>query len=319
MASEFNAKASRAKRPCPLWVDAFQRDTQHLEADEIGAYMLLLMAMWTRESCDFPNDDTRLARVCRVSLRLWKSRVGPVLRDFLKAEGDVLVSKRLRQEAEYVETEVQKQSDRKRGAYAKPQGSNERDGEEGENSDKSLKRPDATPSADSSTDQPRHYPSQQPNNPTLYGGGDRARGARDGDPGADPPTFRERILEAIGADPVSGLTGPAGKVIGTQADMAEAGRWLDLPGLTEDAIVAEIRAISAQRRGGKLPSTFRYFSDAMQRLSGALTAPALSPTARQPQGISSVSGPPAAPRRPRINPDDYDEKGNRIRPAKHLT
>lgn len=148
---------------------------------------------------------------------------------------------------------------------------------------------------------------------------DAAREARDGDPRADPPTFRERILKAIGADPVSGLTGPAGKVIGTQADMAVARRWLALPGLTEDAIIAEIRAISARRRGGKLPSTFGYFSGAMEDLSGALTAPALSPTARQPQGISSVSGHPAAPRRPRINPDDYDEKGNRIRPAKHLT
>lgn len=81
----FNAAAARAKRPCPLWVDAFQRDTQHLAADEIGAYLLLLMAMWTRESCDFPDDDTRLARVCRVSVRLWKSRIGPTLRTFLNA------------------------------------------------------------------------------------------------------------------------------------------------------------------------------------------------------------------------------------------
>lgn len=295
MASEFNAKASRAKRPCPLWVDAFQRDTQHLEADEIGAYMLLLMAMWTRESCDFPNDDTRLARVCRVSLRLWKSRVGPVLRDFLKAEGDVLVSKRLRQEAEYVETEVQKQSDRKRGAYAKPQGSNERDRDEGEKSDKALKSHDTMSSADSSVDQPRHYPSQQPNNPTLVTAADAAREARDGDLGADPPTFRERILEAIGADPVSGLTGPSGKVIGTQADMAIARRWLALPGLTEDAIIAEIRAISARRRGGKLPSTFRYFSGAMEDLSGALTAPALRPS----QGPAGQAGSNNNPRHAR--------------------
>lgn len=104
--STFNAAQARAKRPCPLWVDAFQRDTQHLEADEIGAYLLLLMAMWTRESCDFPDDDTRLARVCRVSVRLWKSRVGPTIRAFLTTGDGVLFSKRLREEATKVERRI---------------------------------------------------------------------------------------------------------------------------------------------------------------------------------------------------------------------
>lgn len=128
--SGFNAARSRAKRPCPLWVDAFQRDTQHLEADEVGAYFLILMAMWTRESCDFPDDDTRLARVSRVSVRLWKSRIGPVLREFFKTENGSLISKRLREEAAYTERQVKHQSDRKRG----------------ENSDKSLEsnEPDET-------------------------------------------------------------------------------------------------------------------------------------------------------------------------------
>lgn len=98
--SRFNAKASRAKRPCPIWVDAFQRDTQHLEADEIGAYFLILMAMWTRERCDFPNDEARLARVSRISLRLWKARVGPALREFFITENGALYSKALRAEAD---------------------------------------------------------------------------------------------------------------------------------------------------------------------------------------------------------------------------
>lgn len=148
----FNPQAARAKRPCPIWVDAFQRDTQHLEADEIGAYFLILMAMWTRESCDFPDDDSRLARVSRVSTRLWKSRVGPVIREFLSASNGAVFSKRLREEAAYVERQVKQQSDRKTG----------------EKSGNSLKYIDAASSADSSTDEPRDYPSQQPNNPTTY-------------------------------------------------------------------------------------------------------------------------------------------------------
>lgn len=152
----FNAARARAKRPCPLWVDAFQRDTQHLAADEVGAYMLLLMAMWTREGCDFPDDDRRLAAVCRVSPRLWKARIGPVIREFLTAENGALTQKRLREEATYVERQCKAQSDRKSG----------------EKSDNLLNDNDPPTSTDKSTDatsdQSPEHPSQQPNNPTVY-------------------------------------------------------------------------------------------------------------------------------------------------------
>jgi len=134
--SGFNAARSRAKRPCPLWVDAFQRDTQHLEADEVGAYFLILMAMWTRESCDFPDDDARLARVSRVSTRIWKSRIGQVLRPFFRSENGALISERLRREATYVERQVKQQSDRKAS----------------EKSDKSLENNDMDETVDYSTD-----------------------------------------------------------------------------------------------------------------------------------------------------------------------
>jgi uncharacterized protein YdaU (DUF1376 family) len=149
--SDFNAKAARSKRPCPLWVDAFQRDTQHLEADEVGAYMLILMAMWTRETCDFPDDDTRLARVSRVSTRLWKSRIGPVIREFFSVENGTVFSKRLREEATYVERQVTHQSNRKTG----------------EKTPKALKTKDVVKSGDKPPIGPGYYPSQQPNNPTL--------------------------------------------------------------------------------------------------------------------------------------------------------
>lgn len=153
--SKFNSKRARAKRPCPLWVDAFQRDTQHLAADEVGAYMLILMAMWTRETCDFPDDDRRLAAVSRVSARLWKSRIGPVIREFLAVENGALFSVRLRKEATYVERQCKAQSDRKTG----------------EKSTKALKNNKAASTVDNTTgasaDTPPDYPSQQPNNPTL--------------------------------------------------------------------------------------------------------------------------------------------------------
>ena len=74
---QYDPCGARTKRPCPIWIDAFTRKTQHLAADEVGAYLLILMAMWSRKSCDFPDNERQLAQVSRVSLRLWKSRVGP--------------------------------------------------------------------------------------------------------------------------------------------------------------------------------------------------------------------------------------------------
>lgn len=103
MKADFDWRTKRAKRPLPVWIDAFLRDTQHLSPDEVGAYLLILMAMWSRAGCDFPDDDRRLARLCRVSPRLWKTRIGPALRPFFETAGGLLISKRLSVEAEQIE------------------------------------------------------------------------------------------------------------------------------------------------------------------------------------------------------------------------
>lgn len=110
----YNAKAARAKRPCPIWWDAFLRDTMHLDAQGVGAYLLVLGAMWGRESCDLPNDDRKLAVIARVPIKAWKSHVGATIRGFLSVDQNGnLFSKRLREEADYAEKQLQAQSDRK--------------------------------------------------------------------------------------------------------------------------------------------------------------------------------------------------------------
>ncbi len=116
------------------------------------------------------------------------------------------------------------------------------------------------------------------------GGGGSARGAEKPDPKPGEPTFRERLLTAIGADPVSGMIGPNGRTLGTKTDMIEAGRWLTDLGLTEaECLVQAAETISTKRDGP--PSKFSYFTPAMTRLAGAKSAPPLesqTPATTQP-------------------------------------
>ena len=83
-----------------------------------------------------------------------------------------------------------------------------------------------------------------------------------------------------------GVAGPS-KFLGGQSDMAEAARWLALPGMTIDAACAEIAAVTAAKTDGP-PSSFKYFTPAIQRLAAALCAPPLPPDA----GLMPRASPP---------------------------
>lgn len=87
-------------------------------------------------------------------------------------------------------------------------------------------------------------------------------------PPAEAPTLRERILEAAGADPVSGLVGPNGRRLGTPADMQEVAEW-QAAGLTEDEIVAVVTRVMQR---GRQPHSIRYFSGAMREAAQAKKA-----------------------------------------------
>ena len=81
----------------PLWVSDFLGDTIDLDASEIGAYMLLLMAQWNRNGESLPNDSEKLKRICRCG-RGWP-KVWGVLERFFQTDEDGIYSKRLRSEA----------------------------------------------------------------------------------------------------------------------------------------------------------------------------------------------------------------------------
>lgn len=113
--SEFDAKRARSKRPMPMWIDAFRRDTGHLEADEVGAYMNILMCMWSTPSLSLPDDPKRLARAAGVSVRLWNSRMAQSIGCFLTPCQGGVTQTRLAKEAAYVERQVTLQHSRKYG------------------------------------------------------------------------------------------------------------------------------------------------------------------------------------------------------------
>lgn len=134
----------------------------------------------------------------------------------------------------------------------------------------------------------------------IKDGGGGSAAVREADPPQDQ-TDRERILAAMGVGS-DGIAGPS-KFLGGQVDMAQAKRWLEMPSMTLDVVCIEIARITAGKTDGP-PSSFKYFTAAMQRLSGALSAPKLQPTeASLPRG--------SAPAKLwNIDPNDFNPDGS---------
>lgn len=82
----------------PVFTDALIGDTTHLSAEEFGAYFLILCATWRNNAVPFPDDDHRLARICRMSEERWKKRIKPVLAGFFDLTGGAWRQKRLEKE-----------------------------------------------------------------------------------------------------------------------------------------------------------------------------------------------------------------------------
>lgn len=88
-----------------LYVSDFIGDTLHLSTEQIGAYMLLLMAMWNAGG-KLPNDDAKLARVARLSVKKWKA-ISADLMPFFTVDGDAIGHNRLTKELQKSESKSQ--------------------------------------------------------------------------------------------------------------------------------------------------------------------------------------------------------------------
>lgn len=77
----------------PLKTDALLADTQHMSAEEFGAYCRLLFTMW-RHGGQLQNDPVELARVVGVSAKRWEAIAERVMRP-MTTTGSILSQKRL--------------------------------------------------------------------------------------------------------------------------------------------------------------------------------------------------------------------------------
>lgn len=239
----------------PFYPADFEADTSHLTLEEDGAYNRLLRLMWMTPGCSLPDDPQWLARRLRVDDATFERVVAPLLREFFKRRRGRIFSPRLT--AEFAKTSAthfaRVNAGKKGGRPSKSLKSNETD----------ERRAKAGPK------QPE--PEPEPDKKEGGGGG----GAREL---ITDPTLRERILAACGADPVSGLTGPGGGVIGTRIDMQAVERWQSDLGLSEDRILAVIADAMSRKRDGP-PSRLSYFDKPMQREAGSRTRTPLTPIA----------------------------------------
>lgn len=71
-----------------LYVSDFLGDTLELSTEGIGAYMLLLMAMWNAGGT-LPDDDGKLARITRLSIKRWRAVAGDILNFFERDNGRI--------------------------------------------------------------------------------------------------------------------------------------------------------------------------------------------------------------------------------------
>lgn len=81
----------------PIWpvaTDAFIADTTHLDAEQTGAYLMLLMSLWRSPDAKLPMDDKKLCRMARVAPRRWPS-VWSVIADFFTVNGEFVEQKRV--------------------------------------------------------------------------------------------------------------------------------------------------------------------------------------------------------------------------------
>lgn len=253
----------------PFYASDWLAGTRGLTAVETGVYITLVALMYEADG-PVPYDPRRLCRTCGCTPRTFEKAV-----DALMAQGKIALAEGGLTNAR-AKKEIEKR--REKSCAAKKNAANRWR--------KSLKTQCAD-DADASRSQcgsdayqnqsPELESRDIPSPPPLD---DSARAPSSGsvvvatESPPTSPTLREKILVACGADPVSGLTGPNGTVLGTRADMHAVERWRADLGLDDETILAVIVDAMNRKRDGP-PSRLSYFDRPMQREAGSRNRPKL--------------------------------------------
>lgn len=86
----------------PLYVGDYLADTSHLTIEQSGCYLHLLMSQWRVGYV--PDDDAKLAAICRVTRAYFVRHIGPAVRPFFSSDGERLTQGRLERERKKTET-----------------------------------------------------------------------------------------------------------------------------------------------------------------------------------------------------------------------
>lgn len=115
MSEQYDPKAARAKYAVPVWADALLRKTLDMEPQEFGMWHFLIYAMWSRRSLDLPDDDRKLARICRVTVRTWRAKYRESMAEYFEVDGGFWTNDRLTKEAAKTERFLMSQHLRRTG------------------------------------------------------------------------------------------------------------------------------------------------------------------------------------------------------------
>src|SRR5574343_1632377 len=107
----------------PLFTDALLADTEHLENEEFGAYIRLLILIWRNANCQIPADPSWQMRRLRTNEQEYNRLYKPLVKEFLKTDGNYVTQKRLRKGREYLRGQRVKQSDNAKKRWNNKKGS----------------------------------------------------------------------------------------------------------------------------------------------------------------------------------------------------
>lgn len=92
----------------PLFTDAILADTDHLNDEEFGLYMRILILMWRTPGCRIPNDENwlkkRLKHASHTPLLNNSNGIMETLKEFCKCDGNFWTQKRLLKEYNYLKS-----------------------------------------------------------------------------------------------------------------------------------------------------------------------------------------------------------------------